>query len=70
MPAETPRPVDVLHEGRWVRGTLLVAYRSGSAGRWRGVVRYAVAPGEQYQQARWAEELRAAEEQLLEVVEE
>lgn len=51
-----PRPVEVLHAGGWVRGTLLSAYRSD--GRWRGVVRYSVQPGEQYQQARWAEELR------------
>jgi hypothetical protein len=43
-----------------VPGTLLSAYVSG--GRWRGVVRYGVAPGEQYQQARWAEDLRAADE--------
>jgi hypothetical protein len=54
--AELPRPVEVVHQGRWVRGTLLAAYRF--RGRWRGVVRYSVAPGEQYQQSRWAEDLR------------
>jgi hypothetical protein len=54
--AVLPRPVEVVHQGRWVPGTLLAAYRF--RGRWRGVVRYSVAPGEQYQQSRWAEDLR------------
>ncbi|RKS73983.1 hypothetical protein CLV35_2481 [Motilibacter peucedani] len=57
-PASLPRPVEVRHQGRWVHGSLLAVYRRG--GRWRAVVRYSVAPGEQYQQARWADDVRAA----------
>ena len=56
-----PRPVEVLHDGQWVRGTLLAAYRCGS--RWRAVVRYAVRPGERYQQGRWEDEVRRAPEE-------
>ncbi|RZS89630.1 hypothetical protein EV189_1399 [Motilibacter rhizosphaerae] len=61
LPCDEHRPVEVLHEGRWVPGTLLRAYRTG--GRWRAVVRYATAPGERYQQARWAEDVRPAREE-------
>jgi hypothetical protein len=31
--------VQVLHEGRWLRGRLLHSYRQPD-GRWRGIVRY------------------------------
>ena len=34
-----PRPVEVLHDGRWVRGSLL-AVRRERDGRWRGLVSY------------------------------
>ena len=34
-----PRPVEVLHGGRWLRGTLLAARRD-AGGPWRGLVRY------------------------------
>ena len=53
-PAE--RPVEVLHEGRWLPGTLLHAYLVGE--RWRAVVRYYTGAGSQFQQARWAEDVR------------
>jgi len=51
------RPVEVLHEGRWVPATLLHAYRVD--GRWRAVVRYYTGAGSQFQQARWADEVRS-----------
>ncbi|NHC44972.1 hypothetical protein [Motilibacter aurantiacus] len=50
------RRVEVLHDGEWLPGTLLHAYRVGD--RWRAVVRYYAGPGSQYQQARWAEDVR------------
>ncbi|NHC12514.1 hypothetical protein [Motilibacter deserti] len=53
---EGARPVEVLHEGRWVPATLLHAYRVGE--RWRAVVRYYTGAGSQFQQARWAEDVR------------
>ena len=34
-----PRPVDVLHDGRWLRGELLAARRD-PGGPWRGLVHY------------------------------
>jgi hypothetical protein len=49
--------VEVLHDGRWVRGWLLHAYRTAD-GRWRGVVRYTVGVGMTYQQGRDESELR------------
>jgi hypothetical protein len=36
---EYPRPVQVQHEGRWLRGTLRAARRAGH-GPWRGLVTY------------------------------
>ncbi len=51
--------VEVLHEGRWLRGRLLHTYRQ-SNGRWRGIVRYTAGVGEQYEQGRDQDELRAA----------
>ncbi len=42
-----PRPVDVLHEGRWLAGMLLAARRN-PGGPWRGLVSYTAAPGMQY----------------------
>jgi len=37
-PMEEPRPVDVLHDGRWLRGWLLAARRN-ARGPWRGLGR-------------------------------
>lgn len=34
-----PRDVEVLHDGRWIRGQLLWAYRTPE-GQWRGIVHY------------------------------
>ena len=34
-----PRPVEVLHDGRWLQGSLL-AVRRERDGRWRGLVSY------------------------------
>jgi hypothetical protein len=50
-----PRPVEVLHDGRWVPGRLL-AYRRDPGG-WRGMVRYRVDLS-QYLQWRDESELR------------
>lgn len=37
--------VEVLHEGQWLPGPLLHAYRCDD-GRWRGIVRYTACVGE------------------------
>jgi hypothetical protein len=52
-----PRPVEVLHENRWLSGWLLAA-RQDPGGPWRGLVRYTVAPGMQYYHWRDETELR------------
>lgn len=49
--------VEVLHEGRWLPGRLLHAYRRDN-GRWRGIVRYTAGVGEQYEQGRDQEDIR------------
>ena len=49
--------VEVLHEGRWLPGLLLHAYRRDD-GRWRGIVRYTAGVGEQYEQGRDQDEIR------------
>lgn len=54
-----PRPVQVLHEGRWVDGQLEAVNRIGGA--WRGLVRYSVAPGLRHLQWRPESELRIPE---------
>ena len=52
-----PQPrVLVEHDGQEYVAVVLAQYRL--EGRWRALVRYATAPGIQYQQARWADELR------------
>ena len=38
-----PRPVEVLHDGRWLPGWLLAARRNPD-GSWRGLVRYTESP--------------------------
>ena len=43
-------------DGNWYRAELLGQFRS--EGRWRAVVRYAVAPGMTYQRGLWADQLR------------
>ncbi len=53
---QLPRPVRVLHDGRWVTGTLYEARRED--GRWKGFVRYTVDVGMGYVQWRWEDELR------------
>ena len=50
------RPVQVLHEGRWIDGWL-EAYRQEPAG-WRGCVRYTVEIGATYYQWRDKDDLR------------
>jgi hypothetical protein len=50
--ARPSRPVEVLHEGRWVTGWL-EAYRRDGRG-WRAMVRYSAGPGMQYLQ--WRQE--------------
>jgi hypothetical protein len=52
MLARPSRPVEVLHEGRWVSGWL-EAYRRDGEG-WRAMVRYSAGVGMQYLQ--WREE--------------
>ena len=53
-----PQPtVLVQHDDdRTYVATVLAQYRLD--GRWRALVRYSTAPGMQFQQARWADELR------------
>jgi hypothetical protein len=55
-----PRPVVVLHDGRWLSGWLLAARRDAGE-PWRGLVRYTVAPGMQYYHRRDESELRRNE---------
>ena len=50
------RPVQVLHEGRWLDGWL-EAYRLDASG-WRGCVRYSARVGMTYYQSRPDTELR------------
>jgi len=57
---ERDSAVEVLHEGRWLPGTLLHAYRRREDGRWRGIVRYTADVGEQYEQSRDQDEIRPA----------
>jgi hypothetical protein len=55
--ANPSRPVQVLHDGRWVSGWL-EAYRREADG-WRGKVRYTPpAPGMQFLQWRPADQMR------------
>ena len=54
-----PKYVQVRHDdGQWYEAQLLDQHRT--AGRWRAVVRYSVAPGMQYMRGLWADELRPA----------
>ena len=55
-----PRPIDVLHDGRWLSGWLLAA-RQDPGGPWRGLVRYTAAPGVQYYHWRGESDLRRPE---------
>ncbi len=48
-----PRPVEVLHEGRWYPGWVRDQRREPD-GRWRALVTFTVAPGESYY--RWESE--------------
>lgn len=57
---ERDSAIEVLHEGRWLPGTLLHRYRRREDGRWRGIVRYTAGVGEQYEQSRDQDEIRAA----------
>lgn len=57
LQTERDGAVEVLHEGRWLRGRLLHAYRQGD-GRWRGIVRYTAGVGEQYEQGRDQNDIR------------
>lgn len=50
--------VEVLHDGRWLPGTLMHAYRRREDGRWRAIVRYTAGVGERYEQARDQDEVR------------
>lgn len=52
------RSCEVYDRGQWWPGQLL-DYRLVD-GRWRAVVRWRTSPGEQYQQARWQEDVRPA----------
>ena len=54
--ARPSRPVEVLHDGRWVTGWL-EAYRRDGEG-WRACVRYRAGVGLQYLQWRSAAEVR------------
>ena len=58
---ELPRPVEVLHKGKWYPGWLEATYRD-SDGRWHCFVRYRIAPGLQYLQWRDRDEVRPVEE--------
>lgn len=49
--------MEVLHEGRWLPGLLLHAYRRDD-GRWRGIVRYTAGVGERYEQGRDQDDIR------------
>ena len=49
--------MEVLHDGRWLPGILLHAYRR-DGGRWRGIVRYTAGVGEQYEQGRDQDDIR------------
>ena len=53
-----PQPTVLLKhaDGRTHLATVLAQYRM--EGHWRCLVRYTTAPGYQFQQARWADELR------------
>ena len=57
LQTERDGAVEVLHEGRWLRGRLLHTYRRAD-GRWRGIVRYTAGVGEQYEQGRGLLEIR------------
>lgn len=52
-----PRPVEVLHEGRWYPGWLEAVWRGGGDG-WRAYVRYRVAVGSTFVQWRASGEVR------------
>ncbi|MDQ4084702.1 MAG: hypothetical protein M3165_02705 [Actinomycetota bacterium] len=54
--ADLPRPVEVLHDGRWCLGVLEAVQRDD--GRWRAFVRYRVAPGSTFLQWRDGAEVR------------
>lgn len=56
---DAPRPVEVLHDGRWLVGWLL-AYRRDADG-WRAYVRYAAGVGMTFLQWRGEAEVRRAE---------
>ncbi len=58
MPFVDPIECEVLVNGRWVRGVLLGWTRRDRAGSWIGVVRYSVAAGQTYEQARPVRQIR------------
>lgn len=53
-----PRPVEVLHHGCWVPGSMEACRRDGDG--WRAFVRYRTGPGETYLSWRTEDEVRAA----------
>ncbi len=57
LQTESHGAVEVLHDGRWLRGRLLHTYRQPN-GRWRGIVRYTASVGEQYEQGRDQDDIR------------
>lgn len=57
--ADRDSAVEVMHDGSWLPATLMHTYRRND-GRWRGVVRYSAGVGEQYEQSRDQDEIRAA----------
>ena len=57
------RPVQVLHDGRWLDGWL-EAYRREASG-WRACVRYSAGVGQTYYQWRHESQLRAGETAIL-----
>lgn len=60
LQTERDGAVEVLHDGRWLRGRLLHTYRQPN-GRWRGIVRYTAGVGEQYEQGRNQSDIRRRE---------
>lgn len=58
--SDEPRPVEVLHDGRWIRGRLLGWTRRDEHGTWWGIVRYTAGVGQQYEHARPQTEIRPA----------
>ena len=59
---DLPRPVEVLHNGKWYHGWLEATYRDDN-GRWHAFVRYRIPEtGLQYLQWRDQDEVRPEQE--------